>query len=123
GLLGPMLLIGVGTGLGITAVNIAALTETRRGEEGLASGLINTSRQIGGPIGLAVLLSVANFESSVGTGQLAVHSASATVLGFGYAFLVSALLTVIGIIFTTLLKQQRHSQAGVVGMGVTVHQS
>ena len=123
GLLGPMLLVGVGYGLAITAINIAALTGTRRGEEGLASGLINTSRQIGGPIGLAVLLTVANFETSVGTGPLAVHSVSATVLGFGYAFLVAALLTVIGIIITALLKQQRHSQAGVMGTAVTVHQS
>ena len=49
-------LIGVGIGLGITVVNIAALSGTRKGEEGLASGLINTSRQIGGPIGLAILL-------------------------------------------------------------------
>jgi hypothetical protein len=47
-LLGPMLIIGFGTGLGFTAINIAALTGTKRGEEGLASGLINTSRQIGG---------------------------------------------------------------------------
>ncbi|MGA9154177.1 MAG: MFS transporter [Candidatus Nitrosopolaris sp.] len=120
GLLGPMLLIGVGTGLGITGINIVGLAGTRRGEEGLASGLINTSRQIGGPIGLAVLLTVANFITSVGTGQLTVHSASATVLGFGYAFLVAALLAVIGIIFTALLKQ-KHSQAGVAGTAVTVH--
>ncbi|MGB8936700.1 MAG: MFS transporter, partial [Candidatus Nitrosopolaris sp.] len=40
GLLGPMLLIGVGFGLGYTAINIAALTGTRRGEEGFTSGLI-----------------------------------------------------------------------------------
>jgi hypothetical protein len=39
GLLGPMLLVGVGYGLAITAINIASLTGTRRGEEGLASGL------------------------------------------------------------------------------------
>ena len=123
GLLGPMLLIGVGYGLAITAINIAALNGTKRGEEGLASGMINTSRQIGGPIGLAVLLTVANFETSVGTGRLAVHSASTMVLGFSYAFLVAALLTLIGIIFTALLKQQRHSQAGVLGTAVTVHQS
>jgi sugar phosphate permease len=84
-----MLVIALGTGLGFTAINIAALMATRRGEEGLASGLINTSRQIGGPIGLAVLLTVVNFETSVGTGRLAVHSVSAMVLGFGYAFLVA----------------------------------
>ena len=67
-------------------------------------------------------MTVANFETSAGTGRLAVHSASAMVLGFGYAFLVAALLTVIGIIFTALLKRERHSQAGVVGTAVTVHQ-
>lgn len=73
GLLGPMLLNGFGTGLGFTAINIAALTGTRRGEEGLASGLINTSRQIGGPIGLAVLLTVTNIEKPHTTDQFAVQ--------------------------------------------------
>jgi hypothetical protein len=68
-------------------------------------------------------LTVANFETSVGTGRLAVHSASAMVLGFGYSLLAAALLTGIGIIFAALLKQERHSQAGVVGTAVTVHQS
>jgi EmrB/QacA subfamily drug resistance transporter len=112
GLLGPMLLIGVGVGLGFTAVNIAALTGTRKGEEGLASGLINTSRQIGGPIGLAVLLTVANFATPPATGQVAVQSsASAMVPGFGYAFLAAALLTGLGIIITPLLKQERRHQA------------
>jgi EmrB/QacA subfamily drug resistance transporter len=124
GLLWPMLLIGLGTGLGFTAINIAALTGTRRGEEGLASGLINTSRQIGGPIGLAVLLTVANFETAhpgAAASRLAVQSASTMVTGFGYAFLAAALLTGIGIIFTTLLIQERHRQAGVVA-AATVHQ-
>ena len=115
GLLGPMFFIGVGFGLGYTAINIAALTGTRRGEEGFTSGLINTSRQIGGPIGLAVLLTVVNFESSATTGRLAVQSASAMVPGFGYAFLAAALLTVIGIIFTALLIHERqHSPPRVV---------
>lgn len=118
GLLEPMLLIGLGTGLIFTAINIAALTGTRRGEEGLASGLINTSRQIGGPIGLAVLLTVANFETQHLTGKLVVQSSSAIkmVTGFGYAFSAAALLTGIGIIFTILLIQERQRrQAGVVG--------
>ena len=58
-------------------------------------------------------------KTSVGTGPLAVHSVSAIVLGFGYAFLVAALLTVIGIIFTALCKQQRHGPAGLVGTAAT----
>jgi len=121
GLLGPMLLNGLGTGLGFTAINIAALTGTRKGEEGLASGLINTSRQIGGPIGLAVLLTVANIETPHPTGQLVVQSAVAMVRGFGYAFLAAALLAGIGIIFTILFIQERHRQAGAVE--AAVHQS
>jgi EmrB/QacA subfamily drug resistance transporter len=124
GLLVPTLIIASGTGLGFTAINIAALTGTRKGEEGLASGLINTSRQIGGPIGLAVLLTVTNLETPSSTGQLAVQSSSAVmamVTGFGYAFLAAAVLTGIGIIVTALLKQERHRQAKVVVVP-TVHQ-
>jgi len=117
GLLGPMLLNGFGTGLGFTAINIAALTGARRGEEGLASGLINTSRQIGGPVGLAVLLTVANFETASLSGRLAIQSSVvAMVRGFGYAFLAAALLTGIGIIFTVLFIQERHKhQSGIRG--------
>jgi EmrB/QacA subfamily drug resistance transporter len=120
GVLVPMLIIGVGTGFGFTAINIAALTGTRRGEEGLASGLINTSRQIGGPIGLAVILTVANSESPIVTHHL-VESAATMVTGFGLAFLTAALLTGIGIIFAALLKQERNHQARVVE--ATVHQT
>jgi hypothetical protein len=124
GLLEPMLLIGLGTGLGFTATNIAALTGTRRGEEGLASGLINTSRQMGGPIGLAVLLTVENFQILAPTGhhQLLESAAVAMVTGFGYAFLAATTLAGIGIIFTALLIQGRHRQAGVT-TSATVHQS
>jgi EmrB/QacA subfamily drug resistance transporter len=123
GLLGPTLLVGLGTGLGFTATNIAALTGTRRGEEGLASGLFNT-RQIGGQIGLAVLLTVANFETLVPTGHdLVVQSAAvAMVTGFGYAFLAATTLPGIGIIFTALLIHERHRQAGVT-TSATIHQS
>ena len=122
GLLGPMLIIASGTGLGFTAINIAALTGTKKGEEGLASGLINTSRQIGGPIGLAVLLTVANFESPAPTGYSVVQSAAmAMVTGFGYAFLAAALLTTIGIIFAVSLKRERHRHVGLAA--ATVHHS
>jgi EmrB/QacA subfamily drug resistance transporter len=109
GLLGPMLLIGFGTGFGFTAINIAGLQGTKRGEEGLASGLINTSRQIGGPIGLAVLLTVANYTTLYPAGQL-VHSTIAMVTGFGYAFLAAALITGIGIIFAFSLKYEKQQQ-------------
>jgi EmrB/QacA subfamily drug resistance transporter len=124
GLLVPMLLVGLGTGLGFTATNIVALAGTRRGEEGLASGLINTSRQMGGPIGLAILLTIANFQilSPTGHHQLLESAAVAMVTGFSYAFLAATTLAGIGIIFTALLIQGRHRQAGVT-TSATVHQS
>jgi sugar phosphate permease len=118
-----MLVIGFGSGLGFTTINIAALTGTRRGEEGLASGLINTSRQIGGPIGLAVLLTVANYETPSYTNQLVQSGAAAMVTGFGYAFLAAALLTTIGIVFAVSLKQQRHRQSKLLAAQTKVHKS
>jgi EmrB/QacA subfamily drug resistance transporter len=55
----PAILIASGGGaLSATASNIAALSAALRGEEGAASGLINTSRQVGGPVGLALAVSV-----------------------------------------------------------------
>jgi MFS family permease len=124
GLLVPTLIIASGTGLGFTAINIAALTGTRKGEEGLASGLINTSRQIGGPIGLAVLLTVTNLETTSSTNQIAEHSSAvlAMVTGFGYAFLAAAVLTGIGIVVTAMLKEETHRQTEVA-VAPTVHQS
>lgn len=103
-LLAPMIVVAVGTGLSFTAVNIAALAGTRRGEEGLASGLVNTSRQIGGPIGLAVLLTAANIAGARPGGAQPVP---AMVTGFDYAFLAAAFLTGIGIVFAAFLKEQK----------------
>jgi hypothetical protein len=87
-----MLFIAFGSGLGFTPANIAAFTGTRRGEEGLASGLIKTSRQIGGPIGLALLLTIANFETPHQTCQV-VESAMAMVTGYDYPLLGAVLFT------------------------------
>jgi MFS family permease len=113
GLLLPMVILGFGTGLGFTAINIGALTGTRRGEEGLASGLINTSRQIGGPIGLAVILTVANLQNPSLTHNL-LPSAATFGTGLDYAFLAAAVFTGFGIIIANLLKQERHHLARVV---------
>jgi hypothetical protein len=104
GLLGPMLMVAIGTGFSFTAINIAALAGIKKGEEGLASGLINTSRQIGGPIGLAILLTVANAGALQGSSSLE-QSSETAVMGFDHAFLAGALLTGIGIFFALLLKE------------------
>ena len=57
-LLGGFLLIGVGLGFSFVPVSIAALAGVTQQDAGLASGLINTSQQIGGALGVAILTTV-----------------------------------------------------------------
>ena len=58
--LGPSLLAAVGLGFSFVTTTIAAVSGVEERESGLASGLINTSQQVGGALGLAVLATVAN---------------------------------------------------------------
>ena|SRR5215813_8987231 len=92
-----MLVIAFATG---TANNKAALTGTKRGEEGLVLGLIDTSRQIGGPIALTILWTIANFAPS----NRSVDTISSD-NGNGRVGLGAALLTGIGIIFAAWTRK------------------
>ena len=62
--LGPSLLAAVGLGLAFVPVTIAAVSGIQPSEAGLASGLINTSQQVGGALGLAILATIANCARS-----------------------------------------------------------
>jgi EmrB/QacA subfamily drug resistance transporter len=62
-LFGPMFMAGVGTAFAFIPVSIAALAGVAEREAGLASGLLNTSQQIGGAIGIAIASSVAASHS------------------------------------------------------------
>jgi hypothetical protein len=57
---------GAGIGLTIVPVTIAGLSGVQRADAGIASGLINTSRQIGGAIGLAAVSAIAITTSHTG---------------------------------------------------------
>jgi Na+/melibiose symporter-like transporter len=58
-LVGPMLIAGAGTAFAFIAISIAALAGVAEHQAGLASGLLNTSRQLGGAVGIAIASSVA----------------------------------------------------------------
>ena len=60
----PGLLIAVGIGFSVVASTIAATESAEPGRVGLASGLVNTSRQVGGGLGLAVIISIATQYTS-----------------------------------------------------------
>ena len=108
--LGPSLLAGVGFGLAFVPVTIAAVTGTEPREAGLASGLINTSQQVGGALGLAILATVANSRTQ-SLLQGGVHSTAVALTdGFDRAFLVGAGLAVAAAILAFVLISSRDSR-------------
>ena len=108
--LGPSLLAAFGLGFAFVPVTIAAVTGTRPHEAGLASGLINTSQQVGGALGLAILATVANSRTQ-DVIHAGIHTTSvALTKGFDRAFLVGAGFAVAGAILAALLISSRDSR-------------
>jgi EmrB/QacA subfamily drug resistance transporter len=96
-LLPGFLLISVGIGFSFVPISIAALAGVQPSEAGLASGLFNTSQQIGGALGIAALSSIATTTTSN-------HVATGTTLnvaltdGFQAAFVAGAAVAIVGIL-------------------------
>ena len=88
-LLGPMLLIGAGVGTAFPSLMTLAMSGATPQDSGLASGLVNTSMQVGGAIGLAVLATLASQRTD---DQLAAGASHLAALNSGYhlAYLVGA---------------------------------
>src|SRR4051794_9402187 len=105
----PSLLAAIGLGLAFVSMTVAAVSGVERHEAGLASGLINTSQQIGGALGLAILATVANSRTDhvAAAGKPA---AVALTAGFHNAFLVAAGMALAGAVLATVLVSGRASR-------------
>src|SRR5205085_3163342 len=96
-LLPGFLLIGIGLGFSFVPISIAALAGVEASEAGLASGLINTSQQIGGALGIAALSTIATSRTNGKTAAgVALHPA--LVDGVQLAFLVGVGIAAAGIL-------------------------
>jgi EmrB/QacA subfamily drug resistance transporter len=101
----PGLLTAAGIAMSIVPSTIAATQSAKEGQAGLASGLVNTSRQVGGGLGLAVLITLATQHTThlIGTGE---QVPQALTQGFRLAYLIGAGLAAVAALltFTTLPK-------------------
>ena len=110
-LLPGFLLIGVGIGFSFVPISIAALAGVQPAEAGLASGLINTSQQIGGALGIAALSTIATSQTSDAVASGAAVP-DALVDGFTAAFLAGVIIAGLGIVAAlTLIRKDELEQA------------
>jgi EmrB/QacA subfamily drug resistance transporter len=98
--LGPLLLIGFGGGLSFTPLSLAVLSGVRPEETGAASGLLQTMQQVGGSVGIAVL--VARFGAASRSAEGAdPHQVMADAIGS--AFVVGSLIAILGLLVAILV--------------------
>jgi EmrB/QacA subfamily drug resistance transporter len=123
----PGLLVAAGIGMSIVPSTIAATQGAKQGQAGLASGLVNTSRQVGGGLGIAILITLATARSShlIGVGR---GVPQALTDGFRLAYFIAAGFVVAAAALTFALvpkpataqgpTTRRHQVA--IGVGVMV---
>ncbi|HEX2646055.1 MAG TPA: MFS transporter, partial [Candidatus Dormibacteraeota bacterium] len=105
-LLAPMVLLGLGGGLSFPALTMIAMADVAPSDAGLASGLLNTTGQVGGAFGLAVMATVATARSlelmQQGAGVVAGLAG-----GFHLAWLVGAAVVVVTLAVSALMLRER----------------
>jgi EmrB/QacA subfamily drug resistance transporter len=104
------LIIGLGLPFAFVPITIAALAGTKPQEAGLASGLINTSQQIGGAVGIAILstIAVSATEDELASG---IAQPAALTEGFVTAFWAGAAIAFAGVLVSVFLVRRRDLRA------------
>jgi hypothetical protein len=102
-LLGPSLVVAVGLAATFVSLTVSAVEGIAENESGLASGLINTTQQIGGALGLAVLTAVATGRTESVAGEVA--PAVALNEGFQAALLAAAAIVVAAVVLTAVFAR------------------
>jgi EmrB/QacA subfamily drug resistance transporter len=117
-LLPAMLLLGIGGGLAFPALMTLAMSGVAPEDSGLASGLVNTTQQVGGALGLAVLATVASEHTGGATSSEALLSGYHLAFGVAAAFVLAAI-----VVAATVLRAQpavAHEEATEAEVAVLV---
>ena len=118
-LLPGFLIVALGMALCFVPISIAALAGVKEAEAGLASGLINTSQQIGGAVGIALLsaIAISRTENEVAAGTAVPQALTS---GFRLAFWVGAGIALAGVVAAlALIRQEELEVAPEVQAAVT----
>jgi EmrB/QacA subfamily drug resistance transporter len=114
-----MILLGIGIGVSFPALVNLAMSGATMQDAGLASGLVNTTAQVGGALGLAVLATVSSTRSDtlLESGR---STASALTSGYHLAFLIGAALVVAAIaVAVTVVQPEQRAQEQAQGEAVS----
>lgn len=103
---GPSVLVGLGFGGSLVSMTTVATNGVPRREGGLASGLINASQQVGGALGLAIIVSVASAVTKNSTDV----GISALTAGYQTAFIVSAGIVLLAAVLSLVLLTSKAPQ-------------
>jgi EmrB/QacA subfamily drug resistance transporter len=114
----PLAIFGLGTGTTFTPMTLTATSGVPRAEAGLASGLVNTARQVGGAVGLAVLATLASAAARVSTAA-GNPAPVATTAGYDRAFLVAGLLLLAAAAIALLIRPETPASPAAVASPVT----
>lgn len=101
-----LVLMALGAGLTFVSATIAATSGVPEHEAGLASGILNTSQQVGGAIGLAVLSAIAA-AVTLGATTSSIEAAQATLDGYKMAFMVAGIFVLFGLFIALVMIKGR----------------
>jgi EmrB/QacA subfamily drug resistance transporter len=110
----PLVLLGIGIGVSFPSLMTIAMSGATREDAGLASGLVNTTAQVGGALGLAVLATLSTTRSNnlIAEGQ---SKAAALTSGYHLAFLIGAILLAAAFVVGITVLQPTESAAHAAG--------
>lgn len=112
-ILPSMILLGLGGGMAFNPLLLSAMSDVPPKDSGLASGMVNTAFMMGGALGLAVLASLAAYqtENLISTGATQI---TALLSGYHWAFFTGALFAITAAFLATRLKEVKPSENQVV---------
>jgi Na+/melibiose symporter-like transporter len=112
-LVGPMAVAGAGTAFSFIPISIAALAGIKEGQAGLASGLLNTTQQLGGALGIAIASSIAASHTKALL-HAGIGVPAALTGGFQHALWVLGVIALIALpaIFALVRRRELTSTAG-----------